>query len=597
MNAAKSFEYAAILHDIGHQVQARSATHGGHGAATYHPIIGVGIAKQYITELPAPSQEAILDAVQHHHGETLPSTDVGRIVRDADRLVSTTNPETLALRAFQYRVDNGMAPNEAAKNAYHYLRHRKLTRLQGRQASFLTPQGEQMFKDNISRLDSATKTYEDYAKLINARSGNTLVETNYKTAALGAELSFPSPDPQKKYVQDTEALLKQYKWTKPIQSIIANSIKDSKSMYQSAMADVKMQAADKKFDQDLAMRKMDLEEKKVNAEIKNKAMEAKQKPLKKTVDHKVSKAKVEKKASILDPLLGYHKSDGMVDISLHRGNSIMKDTEEAIRNYNVDDGFHDARRRVLLGDAAMLAGAGLVGLGMAKAAPNIGERALSAQDVSKLQHYARMAGGTAIVGGLYGAYAHKDDEDKTKRNIALGIAGAGALGLQALPLPQNAKSAVIPTAELKRISPYILGGAALTTGGAATTLHNGGAIADAQNVESAMRSGAGYTTVAHNVNTIRNKKSISQKYPLARYFSNVPYVDKLITAPLGNPASVLSDKDEKYYAEAQTDKLFNEFCRAYEAINGKATQEELTKIRANAARQVLEEIAKARSAK
>lgn len=331
-----------------------------------------------------------------------------------------------------------------------------------------------------------------------------------KKSALGAELSFPSPDPQKKYVQDTEALLKQYKWTKPMQSIIANSIKDSKAMYQSAMADAKMQAADKKFDQDLAMRKMDLEEKKVNAEIKNKAMESKQKPLKKTVDHKVSKAKVEKKASILDPLLDYRKSDSMVDISLHRSNSIMKDTEEAIRNYNVDDGFHDNRRRVLLGDAAMLAGAGLVGLGMAKAAPNIGERALSARDVSKLQHYARMAGGTAVFGGLYGAYAHKDDEDKTKRNIALGIAGAGALGLQVLPLPQNAKSAVIPTAEFKRVSPYILGGAALATGGAATTLHNGGAISDAQNVESAMRSGAGYTAVAHNVNTIRNKKSTTK---------------------------------------------------------------------------------------
>lgn len=181
---ARDVEYAAILHDIGHQVQARSAAHGGHGSATYHPIIGVGIAKQYITELPAPSQAAILDAVQHHHGEVLPSTDVGRIVRDADRLVSTTNPETLALRAFQYRVDNGMEPNEAAKNAYHYLRHRKLTRLQGRQASFLTPQGEQMFKDNVSRLDNATKTYEDYAKLINARSGMRMVDTMYKQAML-----------------------------------------------------------------------------------------------------------------------------------------------------------------------------------------------------------------------------------------------------------------------------------------------------------------------------------------------------------------------------------------------------------------------------
>lgn len=180
----RDVEYAAILHDIGHQAQTRTRAHGGHGVSTYHPIIGVGMAKSYVGDLPIESQTAILDAVQHHHGETLPAYDVGRIVRDADRIAYSADPELIAYRSYKYRLDKGMTPDEAAKNAYHYLRHHKLTRLDSRaESAFLTEQGKDIFKNNIQRFKDITSSYENYAKLVNARGGN--VNTNYKDKTAG----------------------------------------------------------------------------------------------------------------------------------------------------------------------------------------------------------------------------------------------------------------------------------------------------------------------------------------------------------------------------------------------------------------------------
>ena len=154
----RDVEYAAILHDIGHQAQTRTLAHGGHGVSTYHPIIGVGMAKSYVGDLPIESQTAILDAVQHHHGETLPAYDVGRIVRDADRIAYSADPELIAYRSYKYRLDKGMTPDEAAKNAYHYLRHHKLTRLDSRaESAFLTEQGKDIYKDSKTSL-VATRT-------------------------------------------------------------------------------------------------------------------------------------------------------------------------------------------------------------------------------------------------------------------------------------------------------------------------------------------------------------------------------------------------------------------------------------------------------
>ena len=190
----RDVEYAAILHDIGHQAQTRTLAHGGHGVSTYHPIIGVGIAQKYITDLPAESQTAILDAVRHHHGPELPQTDVGRIVRDADRLASTGNPATLANRAFLYRV--AKSPNQdvdaTARSAYKYLRTKKLNRLQSRMDNaFLTAEGRQLFDTNVKNINSATDSYEKFTRLLDVKGVNP-VYTSKTAGVLNKLKSFGS---------------------------------------------------------------------------------------------------------------------------------------------------------------------------------------------------------------------------------------------------------------------------------------------------------------------------------------------------------------------------------------------------------------------
>ena len=436
---ARDVEYAAVLHDIGHQAQTRTLAHGGHGVSTYHPIIGVGMAKQYVGDLPIESQTAILDAVQHHHGETLPAYDVGRIVRDADRIAYSADPELIAYRSYKYRLDKGMTPDEAAKNAYHYLRHHKLTRLDSRaESAFLTEQGKDIFKNNIQRFKDITSSYENYAKLVNARGGN--VNTNYR----------------------------------------------------------------------------------------------------------------DKTAGILDYIATVQKDADKTSLKFRHDNNMIQDAYQAFKGRNVDDEYHKERMKILAGTAAAALGAGLLLYNRGKAGEIISRANENPVRTPLMNKVVRRVGPALAAGGLYGAYAHKDDEDKTARNTALGIAGLGLLGMGSIGA-KSVESVITPAekASILKRTPAILGGGALVGGGLVHSTNAAQKMDDESKVKELLHSKEPEGTVAHKVNNIREKHNIASRYPLTRIFNTVPILENAPQYNIGTPSDKLSPADKALYIKYQ----------------------------------------------
>lgn len=572
-----TLEHAAVLHDIGHQAQL--------GSSGYHPIIGVGIAKQYVKALPPESQEAVLDAVQHHHGAELPHTEVGKIVRDADRLASTSEPETLAMRAYQYRVDKGLEPDKAAQSAYHYLRHRKLDRLGSRgETAFLTEAGKSMFKENIKNIETATKDYTGFARLINSGLGRDEVSEAYKTASLREDFRILDPANQeirdRAYMEQNKELLKVFKGNKHITPLIEKELKYVGQINAANKQIEKQENEAVAFDRDMAERKMKLEEKKVNAEIlaKKKEAEAAAAPAKKPA----SKTKTAGIFSFLHDVQVEQK-EKTVAVTVPTEHNFIQDVANAAVNIRKKDDFSADRKKLLLAAATTTAGLTALGVGayVTRNSP-YWQAPVKSNMVAALPYI-----GTGV--GLYGAYQHKDDENKTMRNLSLGLAAASAASypLVVNKLPYNPADAALK-ASMSAAKPYAAVGTALTYPGIAATAHYGQAIADGEAVKEYLDSDESYENVAKSVNAIREKKVLQTRYPLLRYLNTVPYASKVTNLRIGKPAGELQGKDLAYYTEKHIDKEYAKLKESFEVIHGKASQEEDSNLKQLAQEKVMQ---------
>ena len=429
----RDVEYAAVLHDIGHQAQT--------GAAGYHPIIGVGIASKYLDDLPEASRTAILDAVRHHHGEETPKTDVGRIIRDADRLASTETPATLANRAFLYRVAKrpNQDVNATARSAYKYLRTKKLNRLQTRSNNaFLTAEGRQMFDNNVKNINDATSSYEKFTKLLDKKGVNPMYTRNDKVAG------------------------------------------------------------------------------------------------------------------ILDYIATVQKDDNKTSIKVRHDNNMFQDAYQAFKGRNLDDEYSKERMKILGGTAAAALGAGLMIYNRGKLGEIITKANKNPVRTPFMNQVARRVGPVLTLGGLYGAYAHKDDEDKTARNIALGVAGLGMVGTRTIGA-RSVETVITPeerAAILKKV-PIALVSSNLLSAGLIHSTNAAQKIDDAHKVDELLHSKEPIEEVARRVNSIREKKNIASRYPLTRIFNTVPILGNAAHYSIGTPSGKLSPEDMALYIKYQ----------------------------------------------
>lgn len=151
-------EYAATLHDIGRETEMLGGTND-------HEIIGVHLAKPYISHLPQARQDAITQAIRNHRnakGRELSLLD--HVIRDADRIPHS--PEESVRRIHDYRLSRGADHAEAARRGYHYLRHNKMTRLDKRCDGIHTPEGKALMGNKIRELEERTKTFKGYISML-----------------------------------------------------------------------------------------------------------------------------------------------------------------------------------------------------------------------------------------------------------------------------------------------------------------------------------------------------------------------------------------------------------------------------------------------
>jgi hypothetical protein len=151
-------EYAAVLHDIGRETEMLGGTND-------HEIIGVHLAKPYISHLSQKRQDMITQAIRNHRnakGRELSLLD--HVIRDADRI--PFSPEESVRRIYDYRMSRGSTPEEALRRGYHYLRHNKMCRLDKRIDGIHTPEGKALMGDKIKELEAKTRTFKDFVSLI-----------------------------------------------------------------------------------------------------------------------------------------------------------------------------------------------------------------------------------------------------------------------------------------------------------------------------------------------------------------------------------------------------------------------------------------------
>jgi len=431
----KDVTYAAVLHDIGHQAQT--------GKAGYRPVIGAGIAQKYLTDLPDESRFAILDAVRHHHGEELPLTDVGRIIRDADRLASTVNPATLANRAFLYRV--AKSPNQdvdaTARSAYKYLRTKKLNRLQSRMDNaFLTAEGRRLFDNNVNNIKDATSSYEKFTRLLDVEGVNPVYTRN------------------------------------------------------------------------------------------------------------------EKIAGIMDYMAKVEKGDTATSVKIRHDNNMVQDAYQAFKGRKIDDEFSEERKKILVGTAVAALGAGLMFYNRGSAGEILTRSNQNVARTPFMNQVARRVGPVLTAAGLYGAYAHKDDEDKTSRNIALGVAGLGLVG--SASIGASATKGVMTSAEVAatlKKAPVVIGSSALLAAGLIHSTHAAQKMDDATKVDELLHSKEELPEVTRKVNALREKKNIASRYPLTRIFNNVPILENAPSYSVGQPSTELSAADMTLYKKYQNE--------------------------------------------
>lgn len=148
MSDNQVLELAALLHDIGHKADGD------------HTVVGLELAKPYLSQLTNLSKDdklGIEDAIQNHMSKGHPTTQIGRIVADADRLSGINE---IPKRSLEYHMSKG---RDEAK-AYWHFRHVKVPRLKN-QRSFHTDNGKALHDAEIDRLVADTSTIAGYRRL------------------------------------------------------------------------------------------------------------------------------------------------------------------------------------------------------------------------------------------------------------------------------------------------------------------------------------------------------------------------------------------------------------------------------------------------
>lgn len=165
-------EYAAVLHDIAREGDCIHGTND-------HEIRGVSMALPYIEHLPPHRRDTILDAIVNHRSSGKPETLLGQIIADADRLDSVHRHP---IRSYDYYRSKGDDDATALRNSYWNLRHRKLNTLNTRANNFHTPEGQAIYKGQVQKLDTGTRTFKAFLTHIPGVDQN--IEFKEKQAAI-----------------------------------------------------------------------------------------------------------------------------------------------------------------------------------------------------------------------------------------------------------------------------------------------------------------------------------------------------------------------------------------------------------------------------
>lgn len=573
--------YAAVLHDIGHKS----------GIDNQHHVLGVQIAKPFIAKLPEASQSAILDAVQHHHGETLPSTVVGQIVRDADRLASTSNIDNFLMRGYQYRKEHHpeLTQDEIARDAYHYLRHNKLKRLDSRaESAFLTEEGKNMFKENVGNIERSTHSFADYARELNKCLGKDEVNVDYKLASFREDYRVPaltengSQMRDKAYIQSNKDLLANHKWNKNMQSILKKEISQATAESSAKTQLEKSEADTLKFDREMQQRKLSLEEKKVNAEIRNKNEELK---LKQMEPKTKSKSKTAKIAAFVN-IVRDESPEGYTTVNIPHDTNFYQDSKEIILGMGKNDGLQGARRKALAGAAAAITGVATLGgvYHQFSKIPSV------VADIDKVSWTGAIPV-AGIAAGLGGAFIHRNDESKLKRNVGLGVAAASLLGVDIMQ--KGYANSPVTTALARKYAVPVMAGTALTLGGLGALGHYNQHIKNEYTIKDTLTSDEPYTDVVKRVNSIRGGGSIVERYPIIKYLpylDKVPFASKIMNTRIGTPAEQLEDKDRAFYFETQVNKEYDNLVKVYTVLKGNPSEKILLKLRSTAEKMVLDKM-------
>ena len=259
-----------------------------------------------------------------------------------------------------------------------------------------------------------------------------------------------------------------------------------------------------------------------------------------------------KTAGILDYLATVQKDDTKTTLKVRHDNNMIQDAYQAFKGRSIDDAFSDERKKILVGTAAAALGAGLLIYNRGKAGELISKSNESAARTPFMNQVARRIGPVAMAAGLYGAYAHKDDEDKTSRNIALGVAGLGLVG--GASIGAGATKGTMTSAEVAatlKKAPVILGSAGLLGAGLIHSTNAAQKMDDEAKVDELLHSKEELPEVTRKVNALREKKNIASRYPLTRIFNTVPILENAPHYSIGTPSGEMSPKDKALYIKYQ----------------------------------------------
>lgn len=153
----EDIEYAAVLHDITREDDFKNGTNT-------HQHSGQTVAMDYIKHLDRGRRSAIMDAIGNHRSPSIPTTDLGKIIADADRI---SNVGSLPSRSYGYSREHlGLDPASSARSAYWRFRHGRLKRRNTLASGLHTEAGRNLYTEKIKDMNEQTNTFKGFLSLI-----------------------------------------------------------------------------------------------------------------------------------------------------------------------------------------------------------------------------------------------------------------------------------------------------------------------------------------------------------------------------------------------------------------------------------------------